>query len=298
MRAARVHHAARRRGGRVAARGARAAAGDAGDRVSPQLDVADVAHRVAAFRQGLKEAASSRARTSRSSTAGRRVKSIGCRCWWPIFVRRQVAVIVGNTPSALAAKAATTTVPIVFATGGDPVRAGLVASLNRPGGNVTGVSFCRAELGAKRLELLRELVPGAARIAVLVDPKWPLTERFVSERAGRGVGRWAATRRSRCQQRPRDRDRLCNARPTRGWRAALRCRRVLALPTGPDCRAGGSPRIPAIYVLREAVAAGGLMSYGPALPMPIVKSAFMPVGSSKARSRPTCRSCSRPSSSS
>ena len=97
------------------------------------------------------------------------------------LLRRQVALIVGNTPSALAAKAATTTVPIVFATGGDPVRDGLVASLNRPGGNVTGVSFISVELGAKQLGLLRELRPGAARIAVLVDPKWPLTEPFVSE---------------------------------------------------------------------------------------------------------------------
>jgi putative ABC transport system substrate-binding protein len=90
-------------------------------------------------------------------------------------------VIVGNTPSALAAKAATMTVPIVFATGGDPVKEGLVASLNRPGGNVTGVSFMSVELGAKHLGLLRELRPGAARIAVLADPKFPNTERFVSE---------------------------------------------------------------------------------------------------------------------
>src|SRR6266699_5575545 len=94
---------------------------------------------------------------------------------------RQVALIVGNTLSTHAAKAATSTVPIVFVTGGDPVRDGLVASLNRPGGNVTGISFISVELGAKQLGLLRELRPGAARIAVLVDPKWPLTEPFVSE---------------------------------------------------------------------------------------------------------------------
>jgi putative ABC transport system substrate-binding protein len=97
------------------------------------------------------------------------------------LIQRQVAVIVGNTPSALAAKAATTTVPIVFVTGGDPVREGLVTSLNRPGGNVTGISFISAELGSKQLGLLRELRPGAARVAVLVDPKWPLTKPFVSE---------------------------------------------------------------------------------------------------------------------
>jgi putative tryptophan/tyrosine transport system substrate-binding protein len=97
------------------------------------------------------------------------------------LLRRQVALIVGNTPAALAAKAATTTVPIVFVVGGDPVKDGLVASLNRPGGNVTGISFIGVELGEKQLGLLRELRPGAARIAVLVDPRWPTTERFVSE---------------------------------------------------------------------------------------------------------------------
>jgi putative ABC transport system substrate-binding protein len=97
------------------------------------------------------------------------------------LVRRQVAVIVTNTPGALAAKAATTTIPIVFTTGGDPVRDGLVANLNRPGGNITGVSFISVELGAKQLGLLRELRPGAARTAMLADPKWPLTEPFTSQ---------------------------------------------------------------------------------------------------------------------
>src|SRR5262249_12342069 len=96
------------------------------------------------------------------------------------LLRWQVALIFGNTPAALAAKAATTTVPIVFVTGWDPVKDGLVVSLNRPGGNVTGVSFFTAELGAKQLGLLRELRPGIARIAVLVDAKFPTTDRFVS----------------------------------------------------------------------------------------------------------------------
>ena len=94
------------------------------------------------------------------------------------LVRRQVSVIVtGGEPASRAAQAATTAIPIVFATGGDPVHFGLVTSLNRPGGNITGISFLINALVSKRLELLRALVPTATMIAFLVNPTAPLPNR-------------------------------------------------------------------------------------------------------------------------
>ena len=200
----------------------------------------DLPHLVTAFRQGLKEAGFVEGQNCAIEYRWDDNQPDRLPALVADLLRRPVAMIVGNTPSALAAKAATTTVPIVFATGGDPVRVGLVASLNRPGGNVTGVSFISAELGAKQLGLLRELRPGAARIAVLVDPKFPTTERLCLRGPSCGFGHWAANRSPLRRQRPRNRDRLYNARPTWGWRAARwGYWRVLALPTGTDCRAGG-----------------------------------------------------------
>jgi putative ABC transport system substrate-binding protein len=108
------------------------------------------------------------------------------------LVRRRVAVIAttGGIASASAAKGATTTIPIVFATAEDPVRLGLVASLARPGGNLTGVNFLSAELVAKRLELLRELVPAAVRVAVLINPAGATPEITLRdvEPAARAIG--------------------------------------------------------------------------------------------------------------
>jgi putative tryptophan/tyrosine transport system substrate-binding protein len=98
------------------------------------------------------------------------------------LVRRRVAVIVANgATAALPAKSATTTIPIVFYTGGDPVALGLVASLNRPGANVTGIANLGAELAPKRLQLLRELIPSAAVFGVLVDPAFPPTQSIITD---------------------------------------------------------------------------------------------------------------------
>jgi len=100
------------------------------------------------------------------------------------LVRRQVALIVVNTPTMQMAKAATTTIPIVFVSADDPVRLGLVASFNRPGGNATGVYFLIAALEAKRAELLHEVVPKAPTIALLVDPNFPSAEAQSREMKG------------------------------------------------------------------------------------------------------------------
>src|SRR5262249_9203152 len=102
-------------------------------------------------------------------------------------VRLSVIVTPGSTTAAAAAKSATTTIPIVFSAGGDPVQMGLVASLNRPGGNVTGVSSMSGELGAKRFGLLQELVPRATRFAVLGNPHNPLPKAYAPDGGGAGA---------------------------------------------------------------------------------------------------------------
>jgi putative ABC transport system substrate-binding protein len=179
---------------------------------------------------------------------------------------RKVALIVGNTPSALAAKAATTTVPIVFVTGGDPVSDGLVAGLARPGGNVTGISFIVVELGAKQFALLRELRPGSARTAVLVDPKWLMTERLVSElrTAASAVGQQLIVLYVSSDREIETAFMTLVQRGAGALHAGVGAflsdqrERIVALAA----RHG----IPAIYNWREAVAAGGLMSYAPSIP--------------------------------
>ena len=138
--------------------------------------LADAAHLVTAFRQGLKDAGFVEGQNVAVEYRSAENHLDRLPALVADLIRRPVAVIVANNNAALVAKAATTAVPIVFAYGGDPVKDGFVASLNRPGGNVTGVVFIQGVLGPKRLELLRQLVPKATTIAMLVNPSSAQTE--------------------------------------------------------------------------------------------------------------------------
>jgi putative ABC transport system substrate-binding protein len=138
--------------------------------------LANSTHLVVAFRRGLKEAGSIEGQNVVIEYRSAEDQAHRLPVLVADLLHHQVAVIVGNTRSALAAKSATTTVPIVFVTGGDPVMQGFVPSLNRPGGNMTGVSFLLSASGTKRLELLRQLMPKAAAIAVLVAANFPQAE--------------------------------------------------------------------------------------------------------------------------
>jgi putative ABC transport system substrate-binding protein len=179
------------------------------------------------------------------------------------LVQRRVRAIVvsGAVNAALAAKAATETIPIVFSLGSDPVQMGLVASLNRPGGNVTGVTAIGRELLAKRLEMLRELLPGAGGIGLLVNPDNPNTQSSVSElQALANAGGWLLH--------------VVSASSEGDLDAAIA--KLVQLKAGGFLTAtdalftnhleivalAARHRIPAIYTYRDFTDAGGLMSYG------------------------------------
>jgi putative ABC transport system substrate-binding protein len=181
------------------------------------------------------------------------------------LVRRRVAVIV--TPNfiaaALAAKAATTTIPIVFGGGFDPVQAGLVASLNQPGGNVTGISFMSVETGGKRLGLLHELLPGAARFAMLVNPTNPNAEPNITEAraAASVIGRQIEVLTASTN---RDIDTAFGGLVQKQADALLvspeplfTTRRVQLVTLA------ARHAVPTIYYIREFAEIGGLISYGP-----------------------------------
>jgi ABC-type uncharacterized transport system substrate-binding protein len=225
------------------------------------------AHFVSAFRQGLGEAGSVEHR------------NIGIEYRWAEgqvdrlpalaseLVRAQVALIcAGGPPAALAAKAATTTIPVVFTSGEDPIKLGLVASYNRPGGNVTGVALLVDVLGAKRLGLLREIVPSATLIAVLLNPTWPTFDTQLNDvqEAARAIGQQIHVLRANTE---REIDAAFDT---------AKKVRASAMMVGPstfftvrrDQIVGLAERdaLPTIYGQREFVAAGGLMSYATNLP--------------------------------
>ena len=177
-------------------------------------------------------------------------------------IRRPAVVIAGNTVAMLAAKAATTTIPLVFYTGGDPVEAGLVTSLNRPGGNVTGVSFFGSVLGAKRLELLRQLVPKATTIAMLVNPSPDAREeRRDVQAAAQAIGQQLIIFEASSD---RDIETAFATFAQRGADALFAGSGAFMINHRERLVAMAARHaLPASYNLREAVVAGGLMSYGP-----------------------------------
>jgi putative tryptophan/tyrosine transport system substrate-binding protein len=225
------------------------------------------AHLVAAFRKGLSEAGYVEGRNVAIEYRWAEGQYDRLPALAADLVRRQVAVIAatGGEPSVLAAKAATLTIPILFITGSDPVKLGIVASLNRPGGNVTGVSIFYSVLGPKRLALLQELVPKIAVIGVLVNPAFAYTEEETKDvlAAGRALDKQIQ---------------IANASTEGEIDAAFGSlveRRVDAIMVGVDpffvSRRGrfialaAQHAVPMMYFSRDFSADGGLMSYGPNL---------------------------------
>ena len=223
------------------------------------------ANYVRAFQQGLGETGYGEGRNVAIDyrwTEGRNERMSGLIA---DLLHRPVSVIAvpGSTPAALAAKAASTTVPIVFAIASDPVQLGLVASLNRPGGNVTGVVTLNVEIAPKRLELLHELLPTATSFALLVNPANPALAEPVSERvqaAARTLGMKLHVLHASSEP---ELDAVY---------AAVARLQAAGLVVGPDpffnsrieqlAALTSRQALPAVYQWREFTAAGGLLSYG------------------------------------
>jgi putative ABC transport system substrate-binding protein len=227
--------------------------------------LADATDLVTAFRQGLKETGFVEGQNVTVEFRWGEGQNDRLPALADDLIRRRVAVIVGDAVAMLVARSATTTIPIVFSAGGDPVKEGLVASLNRPGGNVTGVHFFGGVLGAKRLELLRQLAPNATTIAVLVYPNTPNTEaeRRDVQAAAQAIGQQLIILDASSG---RDIDMAFATFVQRGAGALLvgssafmvsQRERLIAL--------AARHALPASYHVREFVMAGGLMSYGASL---------------------------------
>ena len=220
------------------------------------------AYALAAFREGLKETGYVEGRNVTIEYRWAEGRSDRLPTLAADLVRRQVTVIAANSQATVAAKAATTTIPIVFITGADPVQIGFVASLNRPGGNLTGVTSLDTELGRKRLQLLHELLPNAGTIAALINPTFPGSD-IQARDLHAAAGKLGLQLHILHASTERDiNTAFANLAPLQAsglvigndpffnsWSEQLA---ALAL----------SHAVPAIYESREFVAAGGLMSYG------------------------------------
>jgi putative ABC transport system substrate-binding protein len=225
----------------------------------------DSALHVAAFRQGLSEAGYIEGQNVAIAyrwAEGQYDRLPGLAA---DLVGHRVAVIFAGGPAAYAAKAATATIPIVFVSGEDPVKFGLVASLNRPGGNVAGVSTFHAVLGSKRLELLHELVPNVVTMALLVNPNYPSAELEIAETetAARAIQRNLIILKASTES------------DIEAAFATIVLQRIGALVVTGDplfvsrrdqiAALAARHAIPTIYVQREFAAAGGLIGYGTSL---------------------------------
>ena len=221
---------------------------------------------LAAFRDGLNKAGFVEGRNVAIEIVWAENRFDGLETLAAEVIAQRPSVIISNTLAAIRAKSSTTTIPIVFTTGSDPVRDGLVSSLSRPGGNVTGVVFINATVGGKRFDLLRQLVPKAGIIAMLVNPGTAETdgERAEVQAAAQAVGQQI---------------RIFEIRKTSEIEPAVAAAvaagvGALLIGTGtllfnnrmPIVESVARHAIPAMYSSRESVMAGGLMSYGASLP--------------------------------
>ena len=220
------------------------------------------AHIVAAFRQGLSEIGYVEGRNVAMDYRWGEGHYDRMPALAADLIRRQVAVIACNTPGAVAAKAATTTIPIIFSTGTDPIRLGLVSSLNKPGGNITGVSFFSVILESKRLGILRELAPSAAAFAVILNPQFPDFEAQAKEveEAGRKLGVQIQILHASSEREIE----LAFAKLAELRGGGLLVGADPFLYSRRDYIVGLASRsaLPAIYEQRENALAGGLASYG------------------------------------
>ena len=225
----------------------------------------DSAHLVSAFRQGLAETGFVEGQTVTIEFRWANGDYDRLPALAADLVSRKVAVLVGvgGDVSALAAKKATATIPVVFGMGADPVKAGLVASFNRPGGNATGFTLLTSEMESKRLGLLREIVPAVQLIGILVNPKFPSSSQEVNdlELAAKGIGQ-------RLFVASANDDAELDAALTSLGQQRVGALLVTAAPFF-DTRLervvgfAAQNRLPAIYQFREYAVAGGLISYGP-----------------------------------